>query len=214
MHDTAHIAGSLFATTYGKEGARVLDVGGCNKAWPDVNGSLRASFESKNMTYVCLDIEAHPSVDVVMKPGDVFPFPDESFDLIVSTSCFEHDPCFWMTFREMCRLIKKDGYIYINAPSNGPYHTYPGDNWRFYSDAGQALAYWSGQMINGTSYPATLVETFHIRPLRDIWIDFVGIWKRTDNPETGITVSHEMRQQSTPLKTSLHAHGVSVVPHI
>jgi SAM-dependent methyltransferase len=212
MHDTARIAGGLFAATYGKEGARVLDVGGCNTGWPDVNGSLRVAFESKNMTYVCLDIEPHPSVDVVMKPGDVFPFPDESFDLIVSTSCFEHDPCFWMTFREMCRLIKKDGFIYINAPSNGPYHQYPGDNWRFYSDAGQALAYWSGRTINGTSHPVTLVETFHIRPLSDVWIDFVGIWKRTDNPETSILLSREVRQQSGPLQTALHAHGVSVMP--
>lgn len=89
MHDTALLAGTLFASTYGKEGYRVLDVGGQN-----VNGSLREAFESKGMTFVCLDIQAHPSVDVVMNPGDAFPFEDESFDLIVSTSCFEHDPCF------------------------------------------------------------------------------------------------------------------------
>jgi len=206
MHDTALLAGGLFAATYGKEGASVLDVGGLN-----VNGSLRVAFEAKKMTYVCVDIEPHPSVDVVMKPGDVFPFPDESFDFIVSTSCFEHDPCFWMTFREICRLVKKDGYIYINAPSNGPYHAHPGDNWRFYSDAGQALAFWSGQTINGTSHPVTLVETFMISPMKDVWVDFVGIWKRTDTPEMGILVAPETRRQTGPLHAALKAHGASII---
>ena len=92
MHDTAMMSGALFGKVYGKEGMKVLDVGGL-----DVNGSLRKPFELLlKIKYTSLDIEEHPSVDVVMKPGDVFPFPDESFDLIVSTSCFEHDPCFWM----------------------------------------------------------------------------------------------------------------------
>ena len=53
-----------------------------------------------------------------------------------------------MTFKEMCRIVKPTGYIYVNAPSAGPYHMYPGDNWRFYSDAGHALAYWSGKQIS------------------------------------------------------------------
>jgi hypothetical protein len=29
-----------------------------------------------------------------MKPGENFPFENKTFDLIVSTSCFEHDPFF------------------------------------------------------------------------------------------------------------------------
>jgi SAM-dependent methyltransferase len=138
-----------------------------------------------------------------MKPGDLFPFPDESFDLIVSTSCFEHDPCFWMTFREMARVIKKGGYIYMNAPSNGPYHGYPGDNWRFYSDAGQALAYWSGKTIDGKSYPVKVEETFHILPGNDIWIDFICVWKRVEEKEEYIKLSDEFRMKIGPLRKSL-----------
>ena len=79
MHDTAMISGALFGKVYGKEGMAVLDVGGL-----DVNGSLRKPYELLlNIKYISLDIEEHPSVDVVMKPGKSFPFPDESFDLIV-----------------------------------------------------------------------------------------------------------------------------------
>jgi len=205
MHDTAMIAGALFGKIYGKEGMNVLDVGG-----QDVNGSLRIPFENLlKIKYISLDIEAHPSVDVVMKPGDIFPFPDETFDLIVSTSCFEHDPCFWMTFREMCRIIKKGGYIYVNAPSNGPYHGHPGDNWRFYSDAGQALAYWSGKTIDGTSYPVKLEETFHVLPKTDIWIDFVSVWKRVDFKEESIKLKDEVRMNYGPLRKAVQEANIN-----
>jgi len=199
MHDTAMIAGSLFGKVYGKEGMKVLDVGGL-----DVNGSLRAPYEKLlKMKYISLDIEEHPSVDVVMKPGDSFPFQDETFDLVVSTSCFEHDPCFWLTFREICRITKKGGFIYVNAPSNGPYHGHPGDNWRFYSDAGQALAYWSGKTFDGKAYPVKLEESFHVFPQKDIWIDFVAVWQRGDFKEERIKVSIEEKLAFGPLRKSL-----------
>ena len=199
MHDTAMISGALFGKVYGSSGMKVLDVGG-----KDVNGSLRKPFtEMLKIQYTSLDIEEHPSVDVVMKPGDSLPFPDESFDLIVSTSCFEHDPCFWLTFREMCRIIKMGGFIYMNAPSNGYYHGYPGDNWRFYSDAGQALAYWSGKTIDGKSYPVKVEETFHLLPKSDMWVDFVCVWKRVEEKDDNIKVSNEIRMKNGPLRKAL-----------
>ena len=203
MHDTAIIAGALFGKVYGSNGMKVLDVGG-----QDVNGSLRKPFtELLKIHYTSLDIEEHPSVDVVMKPGDSFPFSDESFDLIISTSCFEHDPCFWLTFREMCRVIKKCGFIYMNVPSNGPYHGYPGDNWRFYSDAGQALAYWSGKIIDDKSYPVKVEETFHILHKNDIWVDFVCVWKRVQEKDDNIRVSSEVRMKYGPLRKALLDSG-------
>jgi SAM-dependent methyltransferase len=199
------IAGSFFGKVYGKEGMKVLDVGG-----QDVNGSLRKPFEKLLKShYTVLDIEEHPSVDIVMKPGDRLPFEDETFDLVVSTSCFEHDPCFWMTFREICRVVKKGGYIYINAPSNGPYHGHPGDNWRFYSDAGQALAYWSGKELDGKSYPAKLEETFHVLPLPGgFWIDFVAVWKRVDEKEENIRLGNEFRSNVGPLRAAINSINV------
>jgi SAM-dependent methyltransferase len=199
MHDTAYVSGSLFAQVYGKAGMSVLDVGG-----QDVNGTLRKPFEGLGMKYISLDIEAGKNVDVVMKPGEEFPFPDESFDLIVSTSCFEHDPCFWMTFREICRVLKKGGYFYVNAPSNGPYHGWPGDNWRFYADAGQALVYWSGKKIDGKVYPVRLEETFFIDPCKDIWRDFVAIWKRVDEiDEIDENILCQIKDKIGPLEQSL-----------
>lgn len=189
MHDTAMESGTAFAKAYGGLGKVVVDIGGQN-----VNGSLRSSFESRGMRFICIDMVQHPSVDIVIPPGEKLPFEDGSVDLIVSTSCFEHDPCFWITFREMCRVVKKDGYIYINAPSGGNYHGYPGDNWRFYSDAGQALAFWSGkQLASETVFPVKVIESFHMSP--SSWNDWVCVWQRTDVPETTITMSPSIRNQ-------------------
>lgn len=204
MHDTALMAGSIFAELYGGKNKVVLDIGGKN-----INGSLRPIFESLDMKYICLDIEQHSSVDIVMKPGDKLPFDNASVDLIVSTSCFEHDPCFWLTFKEMTRILKVDGFIYVNAPTKGPYHGCPGDNWRFYSDAGQALAYYSGfQYTNEEVFPVKVIETFHIVP--SVWFDFVCIWGRTDTKDTNITASIEFSQNIGILEQKLNLNYKTV----
>lgn len=200
MHDTAYNCGKSFAESYGGAGKVVLDVGGKN-----VNGSLRYFFENLGMKYICLDIEPDESVDIVVKPGNRLPFDNCCIDLIVSTSCFEHDPCFWITFKEMTRIIKLGGFIYVNAPTNGPYHCYPGDNWRFYSDAGQALSYWSSfQFSNEAIFPVKVVETFHILPKNDVWCDFVCVWQRVDEKQTEIIVSHNIYQNVGILEKSLN----------
>ena len=201
MHDTSLISGKAFAESYGIKEGLVVDIGGRN-----VNGSLREFFEKGGMKYICLDMEADPSVDIVVPPCEKMPFDDSSVDLIVSTSCFEHDPCFWLTFKEMTRIIKPSGYIYINAPTTGPYHTYPGDNWRFYSDAGQALAYWSGKQISTEAvYPVNIVETFNI--LGSVFNDFVCVWKR-GNIETTITVSNEIINKIGILEETINKYGL------
>ena len=186
MHLTSSFSGEGMARLYGVPNGIVVDVGG-----QDVNGSLKPFFIDAGMRYISVDMVEHPSVDVVVKPGDPLPFATGSVDIVVSTSCFEHDPCFWITFREMARIVKPDGYIYVSAPSNSDnYHGYPGDYWRFHGDAGQALAYWSSRLVDGVSYPTQVEETFRILPeiankppgYSEQWVDFVCIWKRVAEP--------------------------------
>jgi SAM-dependent methyltransferase len=210
MHDTSLLAGSNFSEIYGSSGKVVIDIGGMDVY--NCGATLRKFFEEKGMKYICVDLEPHSTVDIVVKPGEKLPFDDGSIDLIVSTSCFEHDPCFWLTFKEMCRIVKVGGYIYVNAPSNGNYHGFPGDNWRFYSDAGQALAYWSGiKMGDEKIFPSKVEETFHILPLNDIWCDFVCVWKRIDKCETSILVSEETIKNAGPLENSLTNKGLKLI---
>ena len=200
MHDTASKSGELFAMSYGGVNKVVVDIGG-----QDINGSLRSFFENLGMKYICVDIEPHISVDIVIKPGDKLPFNNGTIDLIVSTSCFEHDPCFWITFKEMSRITKLGGFIYVNAPSDGAYHCHPGDNWRFYSDAGQALSYWSSfQFSNEPVFPVKVVETFHILPKHDVWCDFVCVWERVDEKQSDIVVSKNIIEKNGILEKMLN----------
>jgi ubiquinone/menaquinone biosynthesis C-methylase UbiE len=173
MHPSALTAGTLFARTYLEPQMRVIDLGGRN-----VNGSLRPAIEAMGIHFISVDMEPDASVDVVVPPGQRLPFGDSSIDAVVTTSCFEHDPCFWMTIREMARVTKSGGYLYANAPSSGNYHGHPGDNWRFYKDAGQALAFWCAQAINGSRYGLSVLETFHIDS--PPWNDFCCVWQRSD----------------------------------
>lgn len=205
MHYTSLKSGQAFSESYGIQNGLVVDIGGRN-----VNGSLRIFFENIGMKYVCVDMEADASVDIVVPPGEKLPFEEGTVDLIVSTSCFEHDPCFWLTFKEMTRIVKPSGYIYINAPTSGEYHNYPGDNWRFYSDAGQALAYWSGKQIsNETIYPVRVVETFNI--LGSQYNDFVCVWKRVniENIEKNIVVHRDIINNIGILEQKINNYGLA-----
>src|ERR1700720_2604472 len=99
MHDTAALTGDAFFRCYGDplcdpgsmHCVLILDVGS-----HDVNGTLRP-YKPKHAAYLGVDQVAGPGVDQVLDDPHKLPFPDASFDLIVSTSCLEHDPMFWRT---------------------------------------------------------------------------------------------------------------------
>ena len=122
----------------------ILDVGSY-----DVNGNLgdilkmsAFSFQ-RNYTYVGIDRSAGPNVDLIYE--NEWPVPVETYDVVVSSSCFEHDDFFWETFLSLARSVKPGGFIYISVPSTGFYHGYPVDNWRFYNDSAIALTKWANK---------------------------------------------------------------------
>jgi len=173
MHNTAYINCQNFYNKYCQENIdqkTVLDIGSYN-----VNGCLKPIFLLAKK-YIGLDQSAGNNVDLVSSSHNI-PLQDSSIDVIVSSSCFEHDDMFWITFLEMCRLIKPNGYIYINAPSNGPYHAHPVDNWRFYKDSWLALEKWA--IVN--KYNIKLLESYidsNTSSCRARWKDSVGIYKK------------------------------------
>src|SRR5437870_10738986 len=118
MHDTARLIGEQFFKLYGRPGDHILDVGSM-----DINGTLR-HYAPADSVYRGIDLKPGPGVDVVTDEFLLLCYLDDRYDLIVSTSCFEHDMMFWYTFLGMIQLAKPGGFIYINAPSNGPYHTH------------------------------------------------------------------------------------------
>lgn len=169
MHLTALRTGKLAIENYAvHERARILEIGAY-----DVNGTLR-QFAKPAMQYVGIDLEAGPGVDIVTVPDQPLPFADASFDLVMASSVFEHDSFFWRTFTEMARVTSPGGFIYINAPSNGTFHRYPEDHWRFYPDCGLALVRWAA--IEGQ--PVELVESFVCEREVDVYNDFVAVFRK------------------------------------
>ena len=166
MHDTAYEIGRLFFQIYVSPGDLILDVGSM-----DINGSLR-DFRPENSKYLGIDLAAGDGVDIVAKTNTELPFADDAFDVVVSTSCFEHDAMFWLTFLEICRVLKRGGYLYVNAPSKGNYHQYPIDAWRFFPDAGIALRDWAKLTHHGIE----LLESFITENRGDLWNDCVMIF--------------------------------------
>ena len=167
MHDTAFEIGSKFLSLYGVgERKMIVEIGS-----QDVNGSLRASAPPEAV-YIGVDLEHGKGVDVVTGTGNRSPLRSEFADLVLSSSQMEHDPRFWVTFLEFCRIVKPGGFIYINAPSNGYFHSFPLDVWRFYPDAARALAGWARE--NG--FPLTLIESFTAYRMQDIWNDYIAVF--------------------------------------
>lgn len=163
------LAGENFFQVYCTEDhGAILDVGSMA-----VNGSLR-TVAPVGFSYTGVDLAEGPGVDVVLRDPNELPFEDGSFDVVVSSSCFEHSEFFWLTFNECARVLRAGGLIYLNVPSNGPYHPYDTDNWRFYPDAGLALAKWARR----SGMDVELLESFVLNQMGDDWNDFVAVFAK------------------------------------
>ena len=173
MHESALFYGKKFFEIYCAENSisnpKVFEIGS-----QDINGSLR-QVAPKNTLYTGLDFIEGKAVDIVIDDPYKFPLPNECADIVVSSSCFEHSEFFWLTFLEITRISKPGGLIYLNMPSNGMYHKYPIDAWRFYPDSGIALANWA--RLNDQKI--TLIESFvGARSEENVWNDFVAVLQK------------------------------------
>lgn len=106
----------------------VLEVGSY-----DVNGSVRPLFAGPS--YVGVDMRAGPGVDRVVNANSL-PFPDATFDVVISTEMLEHDTRPWRSVAEMARVLRDGGTLILTArgyDERGCYeiHDSPGDYWRF-----------------------------------------------------------------------------------
>lgn len=126
MHDNALRMVSEFRDKYIKPGDKILDVGSLN-----VNGCHRGLLP--DFDYTGIDVQAGPNVDVVVKPYD-YPFPANSFDIVLSGQCIEHSQHPWRILYEIGRLVKVGGFVLITAPWQWQVHRYPVDCFRILPD--------------------------------------------------------------------------------
>lgn len=173
MHPSAAYNARLFFDVYVSphfEQASLLEIGS-----QDVNGSLR-EIAPPGIDWLGCDVAPGKGVDVVLADPYTLPFAAGRFDVVVTSSCFEHDQLFWLTALEALRVLKPEGLFYLNAPSDGPVHRYPLDCWRFYPDAGKALVAWARR----NAIKARLLESYVSHAGSGSWRDFVAVIARDE----------------------------------
>jgi SAM-dependent methyltransferase len=86
----------------------------------DVCGSEDKFFD--NCNYSGLDLAPGPGVDIVC-PGQDYNAPDETFDTIISCECFEHNPFYKETIKNIVRMLKPNGmFLFTCATTGRPVH--------------------------------------------------------------------------------------------
>jgi SAM-dependent methyltransferase len=172
MHDTAMQNAKRFFCTYIKNSpdVTILDIGAQN-----VTGTLK-DICPRASKYLGVDFVKGKDVDVVLEDPYKLPFENSSVDVVVSSSCFEHSEMFWLLYLEIMRVLRPEGLFYLNAPSNGPYHCYPVDCWRFYPDSGAALVRW-GRM---SGVHCALLESYVCNQFIESWNDFVCVFVKDE----------------------------------
>ncbi|WP_420007951.1 methyltransferase domain-containing protein [Xanthomonas sacchari] len=171
MHPTAMSNGQRFFDAYSEpfksqSSVKVVEIGSRN-----FNGTLR-QVTPEQFEYIGVDFASGDGVDVVLDSPYALPFDDASIDMVVSSSCLEHSEMFWVVFLEILRVLKPGGLCYLNTPSNGDFHRYPVDCWRFYPDAGQALVTWA----KWNKIDAVLLESYVSNQHLDQWNDCVTVF--------------------------------------
>jgi SAM-dependent methyltransferase len=93
------------------EGKIVLDVGS-----GDINGNNQHLFT--NCSYSGNDVISAPNVTIVSKTSSL-PFESATFDTIVSSECFEHDPEYKESLRKIVDMLKPGGLFAFTCASTG-----------------------------------------------------------------------------------------------
>ena len=142
MHIESYEKMKYFVYKYiGTHHSRVLDIGSM-----DVNGCYKDLFP--NSIYAGCDIGAGKNVDVVLKTPYELPFEKNDFDVVISGQTFEHIPMFWLTMKEITRVLCKGGYFCLIVPSfNWAEHKHPVDCYRFMPDGLRAIAEYAGLKV-------------------------------------------------------------------
>jgi SAM-dependent methyltransferase len=146
MHESVMSWVSSVVDRYQLVGLATLEVGS-----KDENGTVRPLFTGP---YVGVDMRPGPGVDLVANAHRL-PFPDRSFDTVVSTEMLEHDEAFPVSLAEMGRVLKLGGLLVLTMRGNGfPHHAFPHDYWRFMPDSARVLALLAGcDLVDSTTDP-------------------------------------------------------------
>lgn len=180
----------------------VLDVGS-----GDINGNNRFLFE--NSEYHGNDVVNAPNVTIVSKTKDL-PFEENTFDTIISTECFEHDPEYKQSFLKIYNMLKPDGLFAFTCASTGrPEHgtrrTTPDQSYGSIGELQDMLDYYKNLTELDLNYVLKLDElfssydTYYNQESCDLY--FIGIKKGTTSTlDLPLYTNHSVTQTTKNIK--------------
>lgn len=160
----------------------VLDVGS-----GDINGNNSFLFE--NCKYEGNDVAQVNNVTIVSKTKDL-PFENDTFDTIISTECFEHDPEYKDSFLKIYKMLKPNGLFCFTCAStgraeHGTRRTTPGCSYGTMHNLDDMVDYYKNLTEKDLNDVLNLSEvfsswdTYYNSSSKDLY--FVGIKKDTNN---------------------------------
>tara|TARA_R110000868_G_scaffold4521_1_gene28424 strand:+ start:48 stop:668 length:621 start_codon:yes stop_codon:yes gene_type:complete len=161
---------------------RVLDVGS-----GDINGNNGFLFE--NCVYDGNDVIPARNVTIVSKTKDL-PYPDNTFDTIISTECFEHDPEYKESFLKIYNMLKQDGLFCFtcastNRQEHGTRRTTPRDSYGTIGNVAGFIDYYKNlteidlNAVLPLNSLFSVWDTYYNNVSKDLY--FVGIKKGNSN---------------------------------
>ena len=137
MHDTSYTEmGRHFVKNFKQDSVKtILDVGSCSVK----DDRTYRKLILPNWKYTGCDLHAGDNVDLIMADEDHIPVLDDSFDIVISGQCLEHVRRPWVLVKEMARVLKRGGWMFVVAPFMWHVHRYPLDCWRFLPDGLQTI---------------------------------------------------------------------------
>ena len=118
-----------------RPGVRVLEIG-------SGRGTLLAELRSRELEVIGLETseerinEAHvryPGLPIWQTTGTTLPFPDESFDLVVSFDVFEHIPDSDAHLSEVRRVLTRSGWYLLQTPNKWTNTVFETIRWRSFT---------------------------------------------------------------------------------
>lgn len=135
----------------------ILDVGA-----GDINGNNKFLFQ--NCEYHGNDVFHAKNVTIVSKTSSLL-FDNSTFDTIISTECFEHDPEYALSFRKIVEMLKPDGLFVFTCASTGrPEHgtrrTTPNDSYGTIGNVEGWTDYYKNLTFEDLDLSVNVKETF------------------------------------------------------
>jgi ubiquinone/menaquinone biosynthesis C-methylase UbiE len=114
-------------------GMKILEVGS-----REVTGKSAARRAFDKATYVGFDYYPGNNVDVVGDAHKLSSYfaPDEKFDIVYSSACFEHFAMPWVVATEIAKVLKVGGVVFVETHFSYSSHERP---WHFFQFSDMAL---------------------------------------------------------------------------